>query len=161
MNILFSLLPLIAHDGHHEVASGGIIHWIGLSHPLFLHFPIVFITATGVAEWMFYQSQRPFYEHAARFCIIMSAISVVPAVLSGFAFSYEVPYEGIMSDYLWWHQAFGLETAGLTFVTWYLKAKNYKALYITALVLLILLVAVTGLIGGSLTFGDMYLKTTS
>lgn len=143
---------ILAHEGHSDMH--GLLHWIGNFHLLVLHFPIALAFTAAAAEVAFQRSKNPVFDHAARVMILATALTAIPTVLFGLALGYEAQYEGILADFYWWHRFCGLLTLMVAFITAYWR--EYVArdhLYITFLTLLVVLITLTGYLGGSLTFG--------
>jgi uncharacterized membrane protein len=136
-----------------------VIHWLGHLHPIFLHFPIALLVMTGVSEVLFLWYGSSLFEHASRFMIITAAITVVPTVLSGFAFAYGASYAGERASFLWWHQSLGVLTALLTIAAAILREIrsrrqwNTMKTYYICLMAAFISVNLTGFFGGGMTFG--------
>lgn len=136
-----------------------IIKWVGNFHLILLHFPIALITMAAVSELLFFWYGNPLFDQASRFMVLAAAVTVIPTVLTGLAYGYNVPYEGVMASYFWWHRFFGIFTALLAILTAVLrefspqKSSCPRAPYYLCLFLLFISVNVTAFLGGSLTFG--------
>ena len=133
--------------------------WIGRFHLLMLHFPIALIITTIVAEWLWIWFENPLFDHAARFIIVAAAIFAPPTALLGLALSYDQSYSGVALDLLTWHRYFGIVTACLVVVAAILRERYVRQYtlsltsYYVCLVLLFLCINLTGVFGGSLSFG--------
>lgn len=155
---------LCAHDGHahmpFETRLESFIYWLGTFHPLFLSFPIALITMTVFSELLFWKTNNPLFEHAARFMILAGAILAVPTVITGFAFSYNSSYPPSQESFFWWHRFFGLFVLGFAIITAYIREyKGRHALYFLFLAAAFISVVITGFNGGNLTF--QVVKATS
>lgn len=136
------------------VSFDKIIKWVGNFHLILLHFPIALITMAAVSELLFFWYGNSLFDQASRFMVIAAAVMVIPTVLTGLAYGYNVPYEGVMASYFWWHRFFGLFTAVLAITTAIFREFSAKkAVYYMCLFLLFISVNVTAFLGGSLTFG--------
>jgi len=141
---------------------GKWIKWIGNYHVIILHFPIALIMMTAVAELFSIKSKSPIFTQAARFMIIAAAITALPAALLGLAYGYGVNYDQTLTQLFWWHRFFGLSTALLAIITACLKELHVRKkigvlAYAISLALLVVLVTITGYLGGEMTFGLFHL----
>jgi uncharacterized membrane protein len=155
--VLFACLDassLFAHPGHEDGTGGSWIHWIGEFHPVFLHFPIVLVVMTCIAEFIDWKSSSSALDHACRFMIFSGALFAVLTVLCGLALAQSDEYSGIYATIFWWHQLCGFLTAFLIIAaTFARETYGRHALYGSLLFLALIGVFVTGFFGGSLTFG--------
>jgi uncharacterized membrane protein len=158
--LIFIIDHLYAHPGHETVGHGWerVIRFIGNFHLIFLHFPIVFIVTTGIAEWLYFMKKDLRFDHAARFMILMAAISAIPTVICGLAlgysFSYNTTYPGTLANTFWLHQLFGILTAFLAIACSYFREYSHSLkIYYVFLIISIISVTITGYLGGMLTFG--------
>lgn len=144
---------LYGHDGHEEGLQSWT-QWIGGFHLIFLHFPLALIPMTAVSEVLFTVYRRPIYDDASRFMLTAAAILAIPTALLGLIYRTTADYDGLLAQFVWWHQWLGIATAVLACFAVYLRERTGRgALYIASLVLLFLLVNITGFFGGGLTFG--------
>lgn len=152
---ILSVLKLSAHEGYIHEEQYGYLWWIGNFHPIFLQFPIVLTVMTGVAEFLCYFRQNPFYAHAARFMLLSAAILVIPTVLFGLALGYrsERDYNELIIGYYLWHRVFGIITGILIISTAYVREYIHNQLYYVLLIASVCSIIVTGYLGGSMTFG--------
>ncbi|NGX54599.1 MAG: hypothetical protein KR126chlam2_00213 [Chlamydiae bacterium] len=141
---------------------GKWIKWIGNYHPIALHFPIALIIMTAIAELIGIKSRSPIFKQAARFMIIAAAITALPTALLGLAYGYDVSYDETLSLLFWWHRFLGLSTAALAIITacfkeLHIRKKIGVVAYAISLALLVILVIITGYLGGEMTFGLFHL----
>ncbi len=174
---------LFSHEGHKEIAKqkttqtsihptqgeqptvkqfGGRpqnwMQWIGGFHFIFLHFPIALIVMTAISELLFAWYQKPIFDYASRFMLIVAAILAPPTALFGFIYSYTASYEGLLANFVWWHMWFGITTAVFVVVVAFLRErKGTNKFYYACLFLLFLLVNITGMLGGGMTFGPYHM----
>lgn len=175
--LLMSLFTISeAHEGHlHPTANvaevfspegyappdkvGSILNRLGRVHFLILHFPIAMIIITVVAEWLWIWYQNPIFSHAARFMIIVAALTAPITALFGLALAYGQSYQGLALDLFVWHRYFGILTAGLAIIAAvlrerYIREKTTSLIsYYTCLFFLFLCVNLAGTFGGTLAFG--------
>lgn len=125
-------LFLNAHEGHHihqnSFSLKTFFNQIGYVHLILVHFPIALVVMTVIAECLDLYSPSSLYDHAAQFMLFSVAILVIPTVLAGLAFGYGQMYDENALYYYTWHQYLGLLTAGLIWLTAYLRW-DYKRRY--------------------------------
>jgi uncharacterized membrane protein len=172
---------LIGHEGHFHEQLGSIqerIHrgvdaptikqfgdkpqsfaqWLGGFHFIILHFPIALINMTAFAEVLYSRYKKPIYDYSATFMIVTAAILALPTAIFGNIYSTTGVYEGLLADFLQWHMIFGISTAILAIFVAYLKIqKEQSRLYYASLLLLFLIVNITGMLGGGMTFGPYHM----
>jgi mono/diheme cytochrome c family protein len=75
--------PADTSDAPQVSPSWRALLWLGRFHLLLLHFPIALLMAAAVAEaWSVWKGERAL-SPAARFCLVLGAIAVVPTVVLG------------------------------------------------------------------------------
>ncbi len=150
-----------AQDHGQPQGLGRAIRFAGKFHPLVVHFPIALALVAVVAEVLAIVTGRNFYADAARFSIVVGAVSAVGAVALGSAAGAFAHYPGALGRALTIHGRLGtasgaaLVLAGL-FSEWYHRNPARTRLlwaYRFALFAGALLVAVAGHFGGVLIFG--------
>lgn len=152
---LFTSALIYGHDGHDE-QSTTFISWLGGFHPLLLHFPIALAVMTGIAECLSRLKSNQKYDEAAHFMLNAAAIMVVPTVICGLALGYNNDYSGELQNTFWWHRFFGITTAALLIATAYIRHRDSQSAgYLILLTTSILSIAITGYLGGILTFGPL------
>lgn len=165
MFCLMNFSHAFGHEGHKSMTAVLMLkswmQWIGNFHFIFLHFPIALIVMTVISECLFWKYKNPFFDHASRFMLIAAAVSTIPTVLTGFAFSYGVAYEGNIADLFWWHRFLGIFIAALSFLTVIFKELTVRktirsSIYSCSLAILFIFINITGYLGGEMTFGPHY-----
>lgn len=151
-------MSLIAHAGH-----GGEpmtwIHWVGIFHPMILHFPIVMIVIALIAEILNLQRPTLFYQNLVRFMLFGAAITAFLTIITGFAHGYQAHYHDETKEFCFFmHRLGGIATTLLAFMTAIFKELSLrkiisKALYGCTLIILFCFLLVTTYYGGKLTFG--------
>lgn len=176
---LFTVSCLFGHEGHAEEPLKESIHptqgeqptikqfggrpqnwmqWIGGFHFIFLHFPIALIMMTVIAEILFVWYTKPIFNYAARFMLVAAAILALPTALFGLIYSNTATYEGLLADFVWWHMYFGLMTAVFAiYVAFLRERKGLNKFYYACLFVLFLLINITAMLGGGMTFGPYHM----
>jgi uncharacterized membrane protein len=177
---LFSFFILESHQGHqHQEEKAGqsmyLTHdqptvkqfggrpenwkqWVGGFHFIFLHFPIALIILAAFAELCFARYRKPIFDYSSQFMLIAAAILAPPTALFGFIYSSTVIYEGLVGNFVQWHLWLGVATALFTVMVALIREfKGISKLYYICLFLLFLLVNITSMLGGGITFGPYHL----
>ena len=90
--------------------------------------------------------------------LIAAAITALPTSLFGLIYSYTGLYEGMLSDFLYWHMWLGISTAIFSIITAFIRErKGPSKLYYACLFFLLILVTLTGMLGGGMTFGPYHM----
>lgn len=133
--------------------------FIGRFHPLVVHLPIGFIIIAFLME-LLSRFQTPKYsglEKAISISIFSGAVGGALAAIVGYLLSTSGGYD---ENTLFWHQWLGILFSALSLVCWALKTKRIvmsSLPYNGVLAALIVLISVTGHLGGNLTHGSNYL----
>ncbi len=144
-----------------------IVEWIGLLHPLVVHFPIALLLAAALAEVLVICEWVPGagMKTAVRFCLWTGTLAALVAAALGWADAIlrSRDFMGFLSEVLAWHRWLGTSTAGCAVLT--LGAYELARLrgrgrgwYRLGLLLCVLLIVATGYLGASLIYGWDYLR---
>ncbi len=132
--------------------------FFGRLHPLILHLPIGFL---GIAFIMECFSKRRNYEilsPAIGFILRFGMWMAILASISGFVLSREGGYDSMLLDR---HQWLGIGTALISLVVYILHQRKESGkggkLYFPLFTVLIILIGITGHLGGSLSHGSDFL----
>lgn len=135
-----------------------IVNYFGKFHPLAVHLPIgilvLFVIAGIVIPRKDLLSARPM----VRLMLLVSAFSATISVISGFILTLSGDYAGSILNT---HRIFGIV---LTLVNWIIFFRLQQALNLTDLqfkalmICILVLITITGHLGGSLTHGEDYLS---
>ncbi|MBA3237497.1 MAG: hypothetical protein H0T62_03990 [Parachlamydiaceae bacterium] len=180
---LLTLTFLLGHEGHKGIEKGEALEesafptqgeqltikqyggrpqswpqWIGSFHFIFLHFPLALIPLTTVSELLFAWCRLPIFDYSSRFMLISAAILAVPTALLGLTYSYTTTYSGLLANFVWAHMWAGIATAILAIIVVFLRELyGTTKLYYACLVLLLLILNLTGFLGGGMTFGPYHM----
>ncbi len=138
-----------------------LIRAIGQFHPVSSHFPIALLIAAFPAEIMWKRTRKPSWKAAVRFCVMLGAASAVFTAGLGWCDAVFSNYTGASAPVLWWHRWLGTATAVWAVLLAALSEFAHKEKYprtlrytFRALLLVtILLVSISGYLGGSLIYG--------
>lgn len=129
-------------------------------HPVFVHFPIALFLMSVVLDILWMRKRQESLHQAAYFNLIAAAITSPLAVISGLI-SWQVrlrgaPLEGLLLN----HLLLGISTSILLFALWGVRVQNNKKpaaasvrLYVILSVLLMILISLTGHLGGAMVYG--------
>ena len=135
-----------------------LMAFLGRFHPLVVHLPIGFLLMAGLMHMVstLYPKRFSSLDAGISFVLFWGALSSIGAIVIGFLLSLNGSYD---PDTLFWHMWGGIALTVLSFVLWYVKEakpKNKKSFSLLML-LVFILVAITGHLGGNLTHGKGYL----
>jgi mono/diheme cytochrome c family protein len=125
-----------------------MLELLGRLHPVLVHLPIGILLLAGLFEWL---SVRPRFEALRPALPLMFQLGAAAAVFScasGWLLASGGEYEG---NAVFWHRWAGIGTAIAALGACFLKTRRLAA------GLIVVLVAVTGHLGGALTHGAGYL----
>lgn len=128
--------------------------FIGHFHPALVHLPVGIILVGLLLQWVSRKEKYQSYKQAAAFALLTGSFTAFLSCITGFLLSISDDYDNTLVN---WHMWMAIL---LTFLSFMLYAKeknpafaiNKKLLFISVLVL----VFVTGHLGGSLTHGSDY-----
>ena len=136
-----------------------ILQFFGRLHPLILHLPIGILALAFLMECLVRKEKYNLLEPAIRLTLLVGMWSAVFAAISGYLLSREGGYE---ETTLSRHQYLGIATVILASVLYFFqKNKNSKIgkkFYLPIFAVLMLLLGLTGHLGGSLTHGADFLS---
>jgi len=135
-----------------------IIQFIGRLHPLILHLPIGILLIAFLMEWMSRKEKYNSFTPAVGFAIQVGMWSAIFAAISGYLLSWEGAYDEVI---LTRHKYLGIATAVISVVVYFLhqrkKSKFGQNFYLPIFGILMLLIGITGHLGGSLSHGSEFL----
>lgn len=154
------------HEGETEQPfMDHLINWLGEFHVMIVHFPIALILAAVLAEFLGIITKRAFYLEAARFIVVIAALSAIPTVLLGLAAEHGSAFQGEYADIIETHEDLGITTMILTIVAAVMSEPARRRdnallqkLYRVALLAATVVVTLTGHFGGELVHGIGYWK---
>jgi len=164
--ILLGPAQVMAHEGEAGAPFlDHLINWLGQFHVMIVHFPIALILAAALAEALGMMTKRAFFLDAARFIVVIAALSAIPTVLLGAAAEHGAEFKGTYAEIIETHEGLGITTMIITIIAAALselaRRKNnglLLMLYRVALIAAMAAVAATGHFGGELVHGIGYWK---
>ncbi|MEM1320520.1 MAG: FN3 associated domain-containing protein [Bacteroidota bacterium] len=130
-----------------------LIQLFGRFHPLILHLPIGILVLAFLMEWMGNKANYQTLKSATGFALQIGMWSAIFAALSGYALSLDGGYEETLLNQ---HQWLGIATALLSVVLLLLHRRKSK-IFMPAFTVLMIVLGITGHLGGSLTHGSDFL----
>jgi uncharacterized membrane protein len=134
-----------------------IVVFLGRFHPLVVHLPIGFLLMAGLLQLFSIKNKSLNLNPAIAFTLFWGTLASIGAVAIGWLLSLQGGYD---AETLFWHKWLGILVTVLSFLGWLLKTgiiKVQKSVFTWILASIILLVSVSGHLGGSLTHGEEYL----
>ncbi len=140
------------------LAEADFIIFIGRLHPLFVHLPIGMLAAVIIVEMMTIKARPEHVSDTRRLLIWMTAASAVLSSLAGWLLAGDGGYaEGL----LFWHRWLGIAFAAVLVVGASISLTpkwSVGILRAGVLGIAVVLMTVTGHMGGTMTHGETYLS---
>lgn len=133
------------------------IYFLGRFHVLALHLPIALIVVGVLLDWVARRDRHRQLSAAAPFLWGAAALSAVLTVALGYMHFAEGGFTGPTASA---HRFFGTTVAVLCVTIWWLSARRpmlYRTINVVTGLVLLLLVTMTGHLGGNLTHGESFL----
>jgi len=132
-----------------------ITEFIAHFHPLLVHLPIGFLLAGLLLQWLSGKDKYVSFKPAIPVLLLWGAIAATISCITGYLLSISDDYDqGLVN----WHQWMGISVAVISWFVWLKQRNSRLPLSKTILsVVLLLLIFITGHLGGSLTHGSDYL----
>jgi len=131
-----------------------IINFIGHFHPVLVHLPIGILLFAILMQIISKWKKFDQLTNALPFAYLLGAISAVFSCLTGLALANNGDYD---TDLVFKHQWLGISVAAFSLAGYYFITKNKTAYVKWLSYLLLLLIVLTGHLGGTLTHGEGYL----
>ncbi|HET6569146.1 MAG TPA: c-type cytochrome domain-containing protein [Rhodothermales bacterium] len=159
--IVLLLLLLLLALGVDSDNPSDLTLFTGRLHPLIVHLPIGFILLAGALEYLSRKPALARIAPAVPLVLCLGAASAVGAVFAGYLLGVSGGYSG---DTFAWHERTGIAVAVLTAAAcglWFARrnwpSRLVQRTYSGTVSACVLLVAVAGHLGGTLTHGEGYL----
>jgi len=132
-----------------------MVEFIGHLHPLLVHLPIGILLLACFFQLVSARDKYVHLQHAISITLFWGMISAIASCITGYLLSGSGDYD---EELVGKHQWLGISVAAVSIIYYLLYHYNKIIKYKWVLpVLLIILIAVTGHLGGSLTHGSDYL----
>ncbi len=131
-----------------------ISEFFGHLHPAIIHLPIGILLIALLLQWLARKEKYKAMQQAVPLVLLIGAVSALISCITGYLLSISDDYDKTLVS---WHMWMGLSTALVSFML-YAKEKNPQfGVNKTLLsVILLILIFITGHLGGSLTHGSDY-----
>lgn len=126
----------------------------GRLHPVLVHLPIGFLLLALLFQWISRREKYSNLSHAVGFTFLLGTVSAVLSCVSGWLLSSNGGYEEATLNL---HKWFGISVAVLSAAGYLFAARPYSLLKNILSFVLLLLILITGHLGGSLTHGEGFL----
>ncbi len=129
-------------------------------HPLLVHLPIGILIFSIIMEFLNWKNKNEDFNKAIRISFIVGLLASIGAIITGLLLADEGGYEELaLSRHKW----MGISVMGLTALLLILDSfkKRFLNAYRIILLILVVLLSITGHLGGNLTHGSEYLFTKS
>ncbi|SDD94489.1 Uncharacterized membrane protein [Pricia antarctica] len=139
-----------------------IFQFLGRFHPLLVHFPIGLLVVALFLELLTLGGKRPGLREGIHWMVYLGAGFAVLSAVLGWLLRTQDDYSGELVDN---HQYVGVATAVFAFITAILLQRTLNGklpdsrTYRSGLIITVLLLAVAGHLGASLTHGEDYLSS--
>jgi uncharacterized membrane protein len=132
-----------------------VLEFIGHFHPLLVHLPIGILLTGLLLQWLSHKEKYKVIQPAVPLVLFCGVIAALASCITGWLLSLSDDYD---STLVGWHQWMGISVAFSSLLL-YVKARNPGAPYNEKILAggLLLLIFITGHLGGSLTHGSDYL----
>ena len=132
-----------------------MLEFFGRFHPVFVHLPIGILLLTCICILLSFKASFAQLKPSIPLMLLLGTLSALVSCVTGYLLANGGDYDGKLVSY---HQWMGISVAILSFILWiiYKKVKS-KGIMGTIATILVVLISITGHMGGSLTHGSDYL----
>lgn len=140
-----------------------MLEFIGRLHPLILHLPIGVLVFCGLLEVYIRKSKQPIDRNSQSFSLLVASVTSVLSIVTGLLLVRGGDYSGDMvNNHKWVAIGLGVSSFLLLFAHEYMKKNsNGKNIYSILMVAVMILLGITGHLGGSITHGENFLLESS
>jgi uncharacterized membrane protein len=136
-----------------------MVELIGRFHPSLVHLPIGILLLAIFFEWLPSKKKFRSLKRSIVTTLSIGSITAILSCLSGYLLSQHGDYE---SDLVGWHQWMGITLAVYSLAyAGMRRMKEFKSFHKLFSIVLLILLVITGHLGGSLTHGEDYLFAVS
>jgi len=132
-----------------------ISEFIGHLHPVLVHLPIGILLLACLFLWQSRKDRSENLQKTINIILGLGMVSAIASCITGYILSRSGEYDEQMVS---WHQWMGISVAAVSVITFYFRRKKSLIRWQSALAsILLVLIFLTGHLGGSLTHGADYL----
>ena len=132
-----------------------ISEFIGHLHPVLVHLPIGILLLACLFLWQSRKDRSENLQKTINIILGLGMVSAIASCITGYILSRSGEYDEQMVS---WHQWMGISVAVVSVITFYFRRKKSLIRWQSALAsILLVLIFLTGHLGGSLTHGADYL----
>jgi uncharacterized membrane protein/mono/diheme cytochrome c family protein len=132
-----------------------ITEFIGHFHPVLVHLPIGFLLIGLLLQWLFSKEKYHVSQQVIKVVILSGMIAAIVSCITGYLLSLSGDYD---EDLVSWHMWMGISVAAISILLYAkINYAQFDILHRILSVALLLLILITGHLGGSLTHGSNYL----
>lgn len=133
--------------------------FLGRFHPLVVHLPIGFLLLSAIMEALSYFFKDKFknLDSAIALSLLSSGFGAILSAIIGLLLASAGGYD---DSTLFWHKWLGISLAVLSFLAWAIKTDRLQIANLSSsvvIIALVVIVSITGHLGGNLTHGSDYL----
>jgi mono/diheme cytochrome c family protein len=131
-----------------------IFDFVGRFHPLAVHLPIGFLLLGIVFLWLSRSGRYDIPPHVLRLIWLLGALSAAASAVTGYLLSLTADYDASTVN---WHMYMGIAVTIVSFLLFINPTVSNRKISFVLSALLLVLLTVTGHLGGTLTHGEGYL----
>ncbi|MES2372452.1 MAG: c-type cytochrome domain-containing protein [Bacteroidota bacterium] len=131
-----------------------LIEFFGRFHPVLVHLPIGFLLLALILQWLSRKEKYMAILPAIRISFLLGMISAIASCLSGWSLSLGGEYDESTLDL---HKWFGISVAVFSLIGYVFSEKPNSLLKNVLSITTVLLIIITGHLGGTLTHGEGFL----
>ena len=136
-----------------------ITEFIGRFHPVLVHLPIGFLLISLLLQWLSAKEKYHISKEVIKLVVLCGMIAAIISCITGYLLSLSGDYEEDIKD---WHMWMGIGVAAISMLIYAkISYRQYGIQYKILSVVLLLLILITGHLGGSLTQAESHLSKHS
>lgn len=131
-----------------------ITEFLGRLHPVLVHLPIGFLLLGLILQWISFKEKYQAIIPAVKIAYLLGALGAVASCCSGWLLSSGGEYDEAT---LQWHKWFGISVAAVSLTGYFFVTHEHSLTKKGIAVTILLLLFITGHLGGTLTHGEGFL----
>jgi uncharacterized membrane protein len=134
-----------------------VTEFVGRFHPVLVHLPIGILLIGLLLQWLSTKEKYKVSSEVIKIVLLCGTFTAIISCITGYLLSLSGDYEGSLVD---WHMWMGVTVAAASiFLCLRILKKKYGIVHKATSFSLLMLVIITGHLGGSLTHGSDYLTS--